>query len=132
MNCPTIAISLILAGSLSGCASAVPVIDFYDTDSDTLRRFQAITVLDAASANAKGLKKLAEVEGIYCNKFAGQASIDDHRAKAQAVDQLKLKAAKKAAYYITTPQCVIRGSGDFSNNCYSTVVCTSSAIGLID
>ncbi len=132
MKNPAITITLILAGALAGCASAVPVVDFYDSDSDTLRRFQIITVLDGASASAKDLKKLGEIEGIYCNKTYGQVSVDDHFAEAQAVDQVKLKAARKGAQYITTPQCVIRDSGDFTNNCYSTLVCTSAALGVND
>lgn len=129
MKNPTITIPLMLACALGGCTTAVPVVDFYDSDSDTLRRFQTITVLDGASADAKNLKELGAVEGIYCNKTYGQVSVDDPIAKAQAVDQVKLKAAKKGAHYITTPQCVIRDSGDFTNNCYSTLVCTSSALG---
>ena len=132
MKNSTITITLILAGTLAGCATAVPVVDFYDSDSDTLRRFQIITIIDGASANAKDLKKLGEVEGIYCKKTYGQVSVDDHLAEAQAVDQVKLKAAEKGAHYITAPQCVIRDSGDFTNNCYSTLVCTSSALGDYD
>ena len=132
MKKPTIAISLMLAGALAGCASAVPVVDFYDSDSDTLRRFQTITVLDGASANAKNLKKLGAVEGIYCNRNSRQVSVDDHLAETQAVDQVKLKAARVGANYITTPQCVIRDSGDLTNNCFSTLVCTSSALGIND
>jgi hypothetical protein len=120
-------IALLIAGALTGCATAVPVVDFYDTDSDTLRRFQIISVLDGAFADAKDLKELGEVEGIYCKKTRGQVAVDDHLAEAQAIDQVKLKAAKKGANYITAPQCVIRDSGDFTNNCYSTLVCTSSA-----
>lgn len=128
MKNTTITLNLILAGTLGGCASAVPVVDFYDSDSDTLRRFQIITVLDGAPASAQNLEKLGEIEGIYCNKTYGQVSVDHHLAEAQAVDQVKLKAAEKGANYITTPQCVIRDSGDFTNNCYSTLVCTSSAL----
>ena len=39
----------------------------------------------------------------------------------------KLKAAEKGANYITAPQCAISDSGDFTNNCYSTMICTASA-----
>ena len=132
MKNSSMAVTLILAGTLAGCATAVPVVDFYDSDSDTLRRFEIITVLDHASANAKDLKNLGEVEGIYCTKTHRQVSVDDRLAEAQAIDQVKLKAAEKGAHYITTPQCVIRDSGDFTNNCYSTLVCTSSAFAVYD
>jgi len=132
MKILTIIIILLLKSALAGCATAVPVVDYYDSDSDTLRRFQIITVFDGESANITDLKNLGEVEGIYCKKTHGQVSVDDRLAEIQAVDQVKLKAAKKGASYITQPQCVIRESGDFTNNCYSTLVCTSSALGAPD
>lgn len=125
-------VTLILAGTLAGCATAVPVVDFYDSDSDTLRRFQIITVLDGESTTAEDLKELGVVEGIYCNKTHGQVSVDDRLAEAQAIDQVKLKAAEKGADYITPPQCLARKSTDFTNNCYSTLVCTSSALRASD
>ncbi len=125
MKNSTRVISLLMAGMVTGCATAVPVVDFYDTDSDTLRRFQSIVVLESTSADAKSL---GEVEGIYCKKTHGQASVDDPLAKAQAFDQVKLKAAAMGANYITTPQCIVNNSGDVANNCYSTVVCAASAL----
>jgi hypothetical protein len=118
-------VALLMTGMVTGCATAVPVVDFYDTDSDTLRRFQDIVVLGDTSADAKSL---GEVEGIYCKKTPGQASVDDPLAKAQAIDQVKLKAAAKGANYVTAPQCIVNNSGDVANNCYSTVVCTAAAL----
>ena len=118
-------VALLMKGVVTGCATAVPVVDFYDTDSDTLRRFQNIIVVEDTSANAKSL---GEVEGIYCKKTHGQASVDDPLAKAQAIDQVKLKAAAMGANYITAPQCIVNDSGDVANNCYSTVVCAASAL----
>jgi hypothetical protein len=97
----------VLVVLLGGCASAVPVVDFYDTDSRTLLRFQQITIV----SESQGLKNLGEVV----------------LAETQAIDQVKLKAAEKGADHIDAPQCEIRDSGDFTNNCYGTVVCTASA-----
>ena len=114
----------VLVVLLGGCASAVPVVDFYDTDSRTLSRFQQITEV----SESQGLKILGEVQGIYCNKTYGQVGVNDPLAEAQAVDQVKLKAAEKGADHIGIPQCEIRDSGDFTNNCYGTVVCTASAL----
>jgi hypothetical protein len=130
MKVSKITLALITAVTLSGCATAVPVVDFYDTDSDALSRFQNITVLDGASTDANGMKSLGEVSGIYCEKSNGQVAEDDHLAEAQAIDQVKLKAAKLGAHYMTKPQCVISNSGDVANNCYATLVCTSSALRL--
>lgn len=113
----------VLVVLLGGCASAVPVVDFYDTDSRTLLRFQQITIV----SESQGLKNLGEVQGIYCNKTYGQVGVNDVLAETQAIDQVKLKAAEKGADHIDAPQCEIRDSGDFTNNCYGTVVCTASA-----
>jgi hypothetical protein len=132
MKTSAITASLILTGALAGCATAVPIVDFYDSDSDTLRRFQTITVLDDAFRNAKNLETLGDVEGIFCNKSSRQVSVNDPLARAKAVDQVKLKAAKKGAHYITTPLCLIRVGADLTNNCYSTLVCTASALAVND
>ena len=108
---------------LGGCASAVPVVDFYDTDSATLSRFQRLVIV----SESQDLKNLGEVQGIYCSKTQGQVGVNNELAETQAVDQVKLKAAKKGADFIGAPQCEVRDSGDFTNNCYGTVVCTASA-----
>ena len=129
MNLSNVTITLIAAATLSACATAVPVVDFYDTDSDSLHRFERITVLDDASAIASRAKNLGEVKGIYCEQGSRQISEDDHLAEARAIDQVKLKAAKLGADYMTKPQCVISNSGDVTNNCYATLVCTASALG---
>jgi hypothetical protein len=122
-------LALITAVTLGGCATAVPVVDFYDTDSDALRRFQNISLLDDGSTDANRMKNLGEVSGIFCEKSSGEISEDDHLAEARAIDQVKLKAAKLGAHYISKPQCVISNSGDVANNCYATLVCASSALG---
>ena len=129
MKISTITIALMTAITLGGCATAVPVVDFYDTDSDALRRFQGITVLDGPSTDVNRVKTLGEVKGIYCEQGSRQISEDDHLAEARAIDQVKLKAAKLGADYMTKPQCVISNSGDVTNNCYATLVCTASALG---
>lgn len=116
-----------LAATLSGCATAVPVVDYYDADSSTLRRFQSIDVLSDEAAEGKNLKNLGEIQGIYCKKTHEQVPVHDEGARTLAIDQVKLKAAEKSADYISTPKCVISGSSDFTNNCYSTLMCTSSA-----
>ena len=99
------------------------MVDFYDADSRTLLRFQRITIV----SDSLGLKNLGEVQGIYCNKTYGQVEVDDPFAETQAIDQVKIKAAEKSADHIGVPQCEVRDEGDFTNNCYGTVVCTASA-----
>ena len=117
--------ALLLAGMLTGCATAVPVIDFYEADSSTLRQFRLIEVFDGEYANTRDL---GVVEGIYCKRIPGHANVDHPLAEAQAVDQVKLKAAAIGASHITAPQCVRSDSTDFGNNCYATLVCSASAL----
>ena len=125
MNVRVTMATLLVAGALTGCASTVPIVDFYEADSGTLRQFQSIEVLDDESTHAKNL---GEVEGIYCKRLPDQVSADHPFAEAQAIDQVKLKAAAKGANYITAPRCVGSDSADFANNCYTTLVCTSTAL----
>jgi hypothetical protein len=124
----TITMIIILASTFAGCATAVPVVDYYDTDADSLRRYQKIGVIDGAATNSNGRIQLGEVKGIFCRKSRGQISPDDHLAEVQAIDQVKLKAAILGADYITTPQCVISNEGDVTNNCFSSLICASSAV----
>ena len=127
MKVATIIVILLLQTVLAGCASVVPVIDFYDADSDTLRRYKAIKVLDNTSPDIKDMKKLGEIDGIYCKRHPSQVPVDDDLAKVQAIDQVKLRAALAGANYITEPQCTVNRSADFSNNCMGVLMCTSSA-----
>jgi len=126
MNSAKLMAACVLTALLAGCASAVPVIDFYDADSGTLSRFQRITVI----SDSQGLKNLGDVQGIYCSKTYGHVEADDPLAETQAVDQVKLKAAEKGADHIGVPQCEVQDSGDFTNNCYGTVVCTATVLKL--
>lgn len=110
---------------LGACATSVPQVDFYDTDSASLRRFQTITVIDdAASA---GLVKLEEITGLYCKGGFRYAEVTEPRARLEAIDQIRLKAAILGAQYIGEPACQARDRSDMVNNCYGTLVCTAPA-----
>ena len=127
MKVTTIMMILLLQTALAGCTSFVPVVDFYDADSDTLRRYKAIKVLDSTSPATANLKSLGEIDGIYCKRIPSQVPVDDDLAKVLAIDQVKLRAAEAGANYITEPQCTVNRSANFSNNCMGVLMCTSSA-----
>ena len=120
--------TFVLAGLLGACATAVPIVDFYDTDSESLSRCQASESRDDAAVTAGNYRDLGVVEGIYCDRSYGAANLDGPLAKAHVMDQVKLKAAKRGGTYISAPVCKIRTKGDVTNNCTSTVTCKSIAL----
>jgi len=128
MSGRTAALALGLVMVLGGCADAVRVADFYDADSATLRRFEAMEVVAATDMPPAGYRDLGVVEGLYCHRVYGAASVDDPLARAQAIDQVMLKAANKGATRISTPECVVSSAGSFANNCLGTVTCASHAL----
>ena len=116
---------------LVACASSVPVVDFYDASSETLQRYQRIDVLTTSTA-LSAFEPLGDVEGIYCRKQTGQASLTGHGATLYAIDQVRLKAAEENADAITEPACTINTDNDFSNNCYGSVICRATALRRAD
>jgi hypothetical protein len=116
--------------TLTGCAAAVPPVDFYGASSEALRRFQLITIVTDTDESEETLKDLGSAEGIYCKKYHDQPDIEDDLAMAEALDQIKLKAAAMGADFIGEPHCKYRDSGDFTNNCFSTLVCKARTLKL--
>ncbi len=112
---------------LGACASAVPQVDFYDTDSASLRRFQTITIIDGAVPAE--LTELDEVTGLYCKGGFRYAEPSDPRARLEAIDQIKLKAAIMGAQYVGEPSCQVSDKTDMVNNCYGALICTAPAYG---
>ena len=113
-----------LAGCLTGCGAPVAIMDYYDTDTETLRRFSHMAIIDAGDLQAGGYKKIGNVTGIYCQKGTQQT---DKQDRFEAIDQVKLKAARRGATHISTPSCTVSGL-DMANNCFHTVVCKADAV----
>lgn len=126
MNSVRVVLIALVAYGLGGCASNVPVVDFYKASSDTLRQYRHVDVLTDASGTSPGLVDLGEVEGIYCKKQHRDADVGDPEAELQAIDQVRLKAADLGADTIAAPSCESQTSSDFSNNCYGTLVCRTT------
>ena len=116
---------------MSGCATPVASIDYYDVDTATLKRIKPMTVIDDETLASGDYKDLGKVTGMHCRRtppagggYRGQIA----GPKRTAIDQLKLRAAKKGASHITEPQCDINESMDLSNNCWSSIKCSSKAL----
>ena len=129
MNSKTITITLGLL-VLSGCAAPVATIDYYDVDTATLRRIKPLEVIDETVLASGNYKKLGNVSGFHCRRAQGMGGYGADKAAAQqtAIDQIRLRAAKKGASHITTPQCVVNETMDLTNNCWASIRCTSGAL----
>lgn len=128
MNCIRLASLVVLAATLSGCASGIPVVDFYAASSKSLHQYRNIEVLETDSPYSDSFVELEQIQGLFCRKFQQQVSIHDENATQQAIDQVKLKAAEIGADAISAPQCEVDSSSSFSNNCYGSVICTATAL----
>jgi hypothetical protein len=128
MNTRTIIIALGLLG-LSGCAAPVTTIDYYDVDAATLRRIKPIEVINATALSSGDFKQLGSVTGFHCRRAQGVGGYgaDKDAAQQTAIDQIRLRAARKSASHITTPQCIVNESMDLVNNCWASIKCTSRA-----
>ena len=121
-------LALGMAVVLGGCAGAVPVVDFYDADSATLRRFEAMKVIEISDLPPAGYRDLGIVEGLYCKFWDQTASVEDPLARVQAIEQVMLKAADLGATHTSTPICEISHSFSAANNCSASVTCTGHAL----
>jgi hypothetical protein len=117
--------ALILSAAwLGGCANAVPVVDFYDADSDTLARFGTI----ATVSSHEGYLEIGKIQGIHCPRHWQSAGSSSLGSREIAIDQLKLKAAEMQADAITEPACVSNRELDSSNTCVGVLMCEATAL----
>lgn len=116
------------AGGLGGCATAVPLVDFYDADAETLDRFREVRIV----YGRQDFDDLGQVKGLHCDRNASTPGPHTPEARSMAIDQLRLKAAALGADAVTEPHCRISVEMDLTNNCYGTVLCVSHALRRID
>jgi len=112
----------------TGCAAPLPQIDYYDVETEALERIRGMTVLDDASIASGGYRSLGEVKGLYCDRNQMQISPGDSGEQRIAVEQIKLRAARLGADYISAPSCDPRSGMDMTNNCMATLVCRAEAL----
>lgn len=116
---------LIAVLSAGGCAAPLPQIDYYDVETDALRKLRNMSIIDEAGRAQGAYRELGEVKGLYCNR--NRAEISPERS---AIDQLKISAAQKGADRIGTPSCETRTTWDLTNNCFMTVTCRAEALAV--
>lgn len=112
----------------AGCATALPQIDYYEVETDALRKVQGMSVLDDAVLAGGNYRELGEIQGQYCDRIQAYAGSPEQTA----IDQLRLRAAIEGADHIGTPACETRTTWDLTNNCFSTVTCTATAFTQVE
>lgn len=128
MNKPT-AVSLAAIIGLSGCATTVTVLDYYDMDSDVLKRIKGMSIVEEQLVLTSEYTDLGIVKGFYCHRNRVVHELADSPvAMRDAIDQLKLRAASKGADRISTPQCVVSENMDLTNNCWASLTCSGHAL----
>ena len=114
---------------LFGCAAQVQSVNYHDLSSEALSSIRGMTQLPELALSDGTYTDVGVVEGLSCrrNKFS-DAESGSSASMSMAVEQLKLKAAALGADHITTAECVQNDKMDLSNNCWSTLICTSHAL----
>jgi hypothetical protein len=115
---------LLASLAIAACATPLPQIDYYDVDTQALRKIRTMRVIDDSSRAQDEYRVLGKVRGLYCDRTPPYAVTPE----GTAIDQVKLRAAMKGADHIGTPACETRTTWDFTNNCFSTVTCTAEAL----
>ena len=132
MKLRNLVLGTVLVGSATGCATAVPEIDYYSVETEVLERVRSIAVLDDASVAAGGYRSLGELEGMFCERNKLRASPGPDGERRFAVEQIKLRAAKLGAEHISTPVCESDSGMDMTNNCWGSTICRAKALAIAD
>ncbi len=122
-------IPILLAAYSYLTACATPILDYYDMETDALRKIRGMTIVEEQAMSTGDYTDLGVVRGSFCERNRNiDPRADTPEAKRDAVDQVKLRAAAKGAEHISTPQCDINEQMDMINNCWSAIVCQSQAL----
>jgi hypothetical protein len=132
MKLRNLLLGMVLTGTTSGCATAVPEIDYYSVDTEVLERIRGITVLDDASIAAGAYRSLGELEGMFCERNKLRVSPGPELERRFAVEQIKLRAAQLGADHISEPVCEAHSGLDMTNNCWSSTTCSAKALAIAD
>jgi len=115
-------IGLGLSAGLSGCMTN-PSVD--SLTSDQRARLSKIVVLQ--DTPTVDYEKIGEVSGLSCHRNAYQAG---NVTEAEALEGVKIRAAKLGADAVINTFCQRRSDSDVLNNCFSSVKCIGDAIRL--
>lgn len=103
-----------------GCAGLGQGVRISEMSSEEIRRYNEMQLLPSGSAPSEGT--LGRVEGLSCGGD-GQAVVSE----AEALDQLKMKAAKLGARSLSNVACQYHGRVDWKNNCWKSYTCVGDA-----
>ena len=113
---------------MSGCATPIEVLDYYDADSATLAKLRHMELVGEEVLLSDDYEDLGDVKGLFCEKSPWDPEASSDSAMNRTVEQLKLRAAAKGADYISAPSCTLNNKMDLTNNCWSTLICSSHAL----
>ena len=114
---------------LSGCATPIKTVDYYDMPTDALLKIRGMQQFPDSVLTDNSYTDAGTVTALSCrrNKFADSES-ESIESERMVVDQLEIKAALLGADHITIPNCVVNDEMDLTNNCWSSLVCESHAL----
>jgi hypothetical protein len=119
---------VLVTALLGGCADTIPIVDYYDVDTDSLQRYASMAIATQSAIDRGKFHPVEEVMGLYCRKDVLSYDVMSPEAKKIAIDQVKLRAAMEKADAVSEPQCTPDIRGNFGNNCISTLTCVATVM----
>jgi hypothetical protein len=122
-------LKLILFVPLAGCATPIKTVDYYDMPTEALVKIRDMQQLPESALLSNRYTDLGIVSGMSCrrNKHV-DAESGTTESERITFEQLELNAALMGADHITVPACVVNEKTDLTNNCWTSLVCTSHAL----
>ena len=122
-------LQLIFLIPLAGCATPIKTVDYYDTPTDALVKIRGMQQLPEAALLDSSYTDVGVVTGMSCRRDKiVDAESSTTESEQITFEQLELNAALLGADHITVPKCVVSEKTDLTNNCWSSLVCTSHAL----
>jgi hypothetical protein len=122
-------LQLILLAPLAGCATPIKTMDYYDMPTDALVKIRDMQQLPELALLDNSYTDVGVVTGMSCqrNRIV-DAESGTTESEQITFEQLELNAALLGADHITVPDCVVNEKTDLTNNCWTSLVCTSHAL----
>lgn len=109
---------------LAGCgltAGMGRVVRITDLSSEEIARANTMRIYKSGAFPAS--ENLGRIEGLSCAALA-----EERVSEIEALEQLKIKAAKLGATAVTNVACQYNGEIDWQSNCWRTYVCVGDAL----
>lgn len=105
---------------IAACVSNPNIESLNPSELEALNRLQILE-----GEISKPYNIIAKVKGISCHKTAEQSR---NRSTDDAIEGIKIKAAKRHADALTNIVCQRDRTTDWRNDCWSSMVCVGTAI----